>query len=469
MFGLTADDFIYATLLIISVFCGTFIKQTKDARHKQLLSSTIGAGMVLVVCGFHLLHSFITALVNALLVLWISPRYCHIVSFMWCFGYLTFFRTTHYFGLPKVPSHSNAVQLLLTLKMVGLAFELHDSYKRQQKAKSAEDCQQDAQRQNLALEAEYRNINPSLMDIMLYSYCYIGLLTGPYFKYRTYHDMLHNEHTASIPTWQPLLEKLKVLPVCALLFIVTSMVYPLEYVKTEEFHQRFFLYRLWYMIVTFFIFRMRIYSAWILSEMVCITSALGAYPKDSRPKRGQGPTNLGTLKDLETSADEVEYDFETIHNISPSGCEMSSTVREGMKSWNMSVQFWLAHFVYSRVPFRSIRTFLTMLVSAYWHGIHPGYYLSFLLVPFVLMAEDAMIKAFRDNASNKQQQIFDWFWWFFKLRFLEYMSMGFLLLGLYSTLDYWSSIYFFGHVMTAVFYVTGLVFMKRKSSGKKME
>ena len=44
-------------------------------------------------------------------------RVSHIVSFVWCFGYIVFFRTTHYLGLPKVPSHSNAVQLLLTLKV----------------------------------------------------------------------------------------------------------------------------------------------------------------------------------------------------------------------------------------------------------------------------------------------------------------------------------------------------------------
>ena len=44
-------------------------------------------------------------------------RICHLVSFGWCFGYIVFFRTTHYLGLPKVVPHANAVQLLLTLKV----------------------------------------------------------------------------------------------------------------------------------------------------------------------------------------------------------------------------------------------------------------------------------------------------------------------------------------------------------------
>lgn len=50
------------------------------------------------------------------------------------------------------------------------------------------------------------------------------------------------------------------------------------------------------------------------------------------------------------SAESVEYDFETVHNIHIWGCELASTTKEGMRSWNMSVQYWLAAYVYRRVP-----------------------------------------------------------------------------------------------------------------------
>ena len=49
----------------------------------------------------------------------------------------------------------------------------------------------------------------------------------------------------------------------------------------------------------------------------------------------------------------VAFDFETIHNLDEYGCEFAPTVRDGMRSWNMTVQFWLAHHVYRRVPFKS--------------------------------------------------------------------------------------------------------------------
>lgn len=47
----------------------------------------------------------------------------------------------------------------------------------------------------------------------------------------------------------------------------------------------------------------------------------------------------------------VVYDFETVHNIDEYGCDVTPTVREGMRGWNMTVQYWLAHHVYKRLTF----------------------------------------------------------------------------------------------------------------------
>lgn len=108
-----------------------------------------------------------------------------------------------------------------------------------------------------------------------------------------------------------------------------------------------------------------------------------------------------------------------------------------------------------------------MTVSAFWHGIYPGYYLSFLLVPVVLMAEDNMRAAFRHDSQPWGIESFDWACWFFKMRGFDYMCMGFLLLRLDYTLRYWKSIYFLGHVVTVLFLVIGMLF--KKKSPKKMD
>lgn len=44
----------------------------------------------------------------------------------------------------------------------------------------------------------------------------------------------------------------------------------------------------------------------------------------------------------------------------------------------------------------------TMFVSAFWHGIHPGYFLSFLTIPLCTAAEDALFKAVPLNKKGSR-------------------------------------------------------------------
>jgi hypothetical protein len=88
------------------------------------------------------------------------------------------------------------------------------------------------------------------------------------------------------------------------------------------------------------------------------------------------------------------YNFETIHNIDEYSAE-TSDVRGSMRAWNMTVQWWLVVNVHRRFPVKPLRTVVTMLISAFWHGVHSGYYLSMLTVPYILLAEDAIKKKLR--------------------------------------------------------------------------
>ncbi len=62
------------------------------------------------------------------------------------------------------PAHTNAVQMIMTLKLMGLAFEVHDS----EKQNSDSDI----------LERKYKTVNPSALDIFHYAFSHAGILTG---------------------------------------------------------------------------------------------------------------------------------------------------------------------------------------------------------------------------------------------------------------------------------------------------
>ncbi|VDK51401.1 unnamed protein product [Gongylonema pulchrum] len=49
---------------------------------------------------------------------------------------------------------------------------------------------------------------------------------------------------------------------------------------------------------------------------------------------------------------------------------------------------------------------LTMSVSAFWHGVHPGYYLSFLTVPLCTLAEDNILSIVPKDANGKFPVLF---------------------------------------------------------------
>ncbi|XP_057365709.1 lysophospholipid acyltransferase 7-like [Daphnia carinata] len=449
------DDVIYLLLLLSTIGLGEVIRRFDNAKLKQNVASIIGFAIVFIVSGFHSLHCVLTATVNAFIICFVSPKYCHGLSFGFSFAYLLFFRFTTVFGFPQVPSHTNAIQMLLTLRMVGLALEVHETAKHR---KQLEEANIDSKKQDgykdlkqLELACEYQGVSPNVADVLNYAFCYIGVLTGPYYKYRTYRDMLHaNDSQISFLNYAR--KRVQYVPIYVVLFLISNYYFPLSYATSAEiFEERSFLFRVWYMTPLFFTFRMRFYSGFILSEAACITAGLGAYPVESQPKPGNGPTALQHLSNKERSS--ITYSFETVHNIDEYTAE-TADVRGSMKAWNMTVQWWLAVNVHRRFPFKPLRTVATMLMSAFWHGVHSGYYLSMLTVPFILVAEDAVKRKLRPLMNNPK--IYNFMAGFMKNQWFSYMGMAFSLLSMDTTFAYWKSIFFIGHLIIPLSYIACL-------------
>lgn len=110
-----------------------------------------------------------------------------------------------------------------------------------------------------------------------------------------------------------------------------------------------------------------------------------------------------------------------------------------------------------------------MFISAYWHGLHAGYYLSFLTIPLCMAAESAMEASVRAGLSPRGQNVFDWIHWFLKMRAYDYMCMGFVLLRAPDTINYWMSIYFIMHVIAICCIIVGSVLKRGKREGKRQE
>ena len=91
------------------------------------MSTLAGLTICWLVSGAATAHLLLQIVGTLLLLAAVPASHLHLATFLWCFSYLTFFRVSARLGLPEPPAHTNAIILILTLKLVGLAFEVHDS------------------------------------------------------------------------------------------------------------------------------------------------------------------------------------------------------------------------------------------------------------------------------------------------------------------------------------------------------
>jgi len=58
-------------------------------------------------------------------------------------------------------------------------------------------------------------------------------MTGPYYKYRTYYDMIHNERAHCVLTLWPMLTHLKSVPFIAAVFLLASHYFNIHVSPTD--------------------------------------------------------------------------------------------------------------------------------------------------------------------------------------------------------------------------------------------
>merc|ERR1719422_2132347 len=100
------------------------------------------------------------------------------------------------FGFPSPPNHTNAIIMILTLKLIGLAFEVHDSSKKEKDFTVKEGM--DKVKKPCSSSAV-----PSLEDQFHYGFNHVGLITGPYYRFSTLNGIQSMECFIKSSTWCP--------------------------------------------------------------------------------------------------------------------------------------------------------------------------------------------------------------------------------------------------------------------------
>lgn len=178
-------------------------------------------------------------------------RHIHKLSFLWNFGYLAFFRTTPYFAIAPISPLSNAIQLILTLKvskikkyttlayymtLLNAYFRLLDwllSYATQ-RTKKLTDLHKShtcsfQNLQCLMSSATAIHISGSLQVVCAWMWVdHISLILGPIYTYRTFKDMVNDEQSHKVAVGASIKSRLKLAPLAAVTFLVTSHFFKLD-------------------------------------------------------------------------------------------------------------------------------------------------------------------------------------------------------------------------------------------------
>jgi len=307
---------------------------------------------------------------------------------------------------------------------------------------------------------------PSLLSYLGYSFFYGSIVTGPSFDFADYRRFILTDVFDDVPAdKRPGKRRKRKIPhsgkvalfkvaqgICwaALMFVMKPR-FPTEYAISDEFrHERSFWYRIWYMYVVGFVFRLKYYAAWTISEASCIVAGLGYNGYDPAKKKMY---------------------WNRVQNIDPWAFETGQNVHDCLEAWNMNTNKWLKNFVYLRCcnidkgtgkPSHGVLpTFATFATSAFWHGTMPGYYMTFIAGAII----QTVGRVFRHNLrpifisrdrSNVSifKPVYDIVCWIVTQLSFGYIVGPFLFLTFKRSMLLWTGVYFWVHVASfAIFFI----------------
>ena len=165
-------------------------------------------------------------------------------------------------------------------------------------------------------------------------------------------------------------------------------------------------------------------------------------------------------------------------NVEIAACELATSPSMLITGWNTSVQLWLKERIYRQLPRatpRGVRMLATFAVSAFWHGVHPGYYLMFAGL-FVMVCVEQLVRAAwmrapmldadRSPATAAAARFVGHVW---TMSCFSFFGGAFNLLGWRETLNLWRSLWFYGLWLAALPALPAALWLVMSQKGKQKD
>lgn len=442
--GASKDELKLIFTMLMSYPLAGVLKRLPDTEPWKKNLFLIGASLFYLVGVFDLWDGIRTLFISAAgayaIAKYVQGPYMPWLGFVFCMAHMLWSHLyRELWPVPGVVDVTGA-QMVLVMKLTAFCWSVHDG---RLPAEELSEFQKDRKIDRM----------PGILDYAAYVLYFPSLFAGPAFDFREYQRWIDcsmfdvvvpdtkrggTKRKRKIPKshW-PAIKKAVTGLLWILVFLKLGGLYTIEFMQSDEALQYSFLRRVWFLYVFGFVARTKYYGVWSLTEGACILAGLGYNGIDETTKKAR---------------------WDRVTNIDPWAIETAQNSKAYLEAWNMNTNKWLKNYVYLRVTpkgkkpgFRSSLT--TFATSALWHGISPGYYLTFISASFV----QTIAKQFRRHvrplflAADGQtpspyKRVYDVFGTVATQLGFSYIVAPFLVLSLSGSIKVWARVGFYGHV-----------------------
>ncbi|XP_012678583.2 lysophospholipid acyltransferase 2 [Clupea harengus] len=394
---------------------------------RHVVATLLGFYLALFCFGWYALHFLVQSGVTYGIMIFAGLEHMHKYCFVVALGYLTFCQITrvYVFDYGMYSADFTGPMMVITQKITCLAFEIHDGLARK-------DEQLTPSQKILAVRKM-----PSLLEYLSYNCNFMSILAGPTCSYNDYvafvegtayqpkHLESNGKENGKYKQTEPsprhdVIRKLATCGVSLGVYLAVLRVFPVEHVIDDTFIATSpFYVQVIYLYLSMLATRPKYFFVWTLADAINNAAGFGfnGYNKDGTPR------------------------WDLISNLRIMDIEFATSFKMFLDNWNIQTALWLKRVCYERCPMNP--TAATFLLSAVWHGVYPGYYLTFLTGIAMTMAARAVRHNVRPlfQGTVTHRLVYDIITWAGTQIAICYTVVPFVLLAVGPSLKFYRSWY----------------------------
>lgn len=363
--------------------------QNKLIYLKHFLSLFIGVEILLFMYHDQIINSFVSSLIVYLILKYFPKETGYkaaiIFSMLFMLGSHIYIMITAY--MSWAPDFT-APQMVLTIKMTAYAFAYHDGFL----LNKSEKVKEKSEKNNSAGNTEENDVQvvekftprmkeyaireqPNIIEFFAWTYFAPGLLAGPAIEYADYMNYMTGKMFENVPGKKIPFSMTEILKRVAyfIVFLLITLLFSgygyswlsnviLEDKIKENGGLVFVSLRL---LLCGPIHRSKYYVVWMLGEIACLICGI----------------SFSGMKKSPSNPEVLVPTWEKGIAAKPLLVEFGSSCKVIVDNWNIGTEKWLRYYINDRLvgtKFEKNKRILTYIVSAFWHGLYPGYYFFFV-------------------------------------------------------------------------------------------